>query len=385
MPRKKQARSIYVTKEPDWKALRLVEGIEEQKKAFDSCDYFARTEISSKKKVEAAKKWIKEESGWTKDEIKMILANPDWAFSSSSAYFIYYKIGYMPESTYNHIHKRKDEWLVRGKECLKEQLAKAEEKKSKPVVSIQDRMKEQCTPLMAEWEHYIDQLVDGDFDVKSFDPYNEMRAYSIASIKPAHAKVIKEEFDAQYREALEVLEWTDEDIKEAYQNFTPKMRKEFVALYEKINTACDTMIQTGKATRKPRKPKAVSKEKMVAKLKYQVNDPALGIASIDPTEVAHANELWVYNTKTRKLGIYHALNKDPRNMGRDGLTVKGTTVQAFDEEASVQKTLRKPAEQLQNFKGNAKTKYQKAFDEIKTTDTKLNGRFNDNTIILKAF
>ena len=52
---------------------------------------------------------------------------------------------------------------------------------------------------------------------------------------------------------------------------------------------------------------------------------------------------------------------------------------------SMQKTLRKPAAQLQNFKGNAKTKFQKAFDEIKTTDTKLNGRFNDNTIILKAF
>ena len=385
MPKKKQSRSIYITKEPDWKALRLVEGAEEKDKAFDSCDYFARTEISSKKKVEAAKKWVKDESGWSKEEIKIVLANPDWAFSSSSAYFIFYKIGHMPESTINHINKRKEEWLVRGKECLKEKRVKEEEKKLKPVISIQERMKEQCSPLMAEWEYYIDQLVDGEFDLKKFEPYNEMKAYSIASIKPAHAKVIKEEFVSQHQEALEVMEWKDEDIKEAYANFTPKMRKDFVAFYEKINTACDTMIETGKATRKPRKPKAVSKEKMVAKLKYQVNDPALGIASIDPTEVAHANELWVYNTKTRKLGIYHALNKDPRNMGRDGLTVKGTTIQAFDEESSIQKTLRKPAEQLQNFKGNARTKYQKAFDEIKTTDTKLNGRFNDCTIILKAF
>ena len=47
--------------------------------------------------------------------------------------------------------------------------------------------------------------------------------------------------------------------------------------------------------------------------------------------------------------------------------------------------MRKPAEQLKSFKGNAKTKYQKAFNEIKTTDTKLNGRFNENTIIIKAF
>ena len=38
MPRKKQARSIYVTKEPDWKALRLIEGQEEREKAFLKVD-----------------------------------------------------------------------------------------------------------------------------------------------------------------------------------------------------------------------------------------------------------------------------------------------------------------------------------------------------------
>ena len=49
------------------------------------------------------------------------------------------------------------------------------------------------------------------------------------------------------------------------------------------------------------------------------------------------------------------------------------------------KTLRKPAEQINNWTGNAKTRFAKAFDEVKTTPTKLNGRMNDTTIILKAF
>ena len=57
----------------------------------------------------------------------------------------------------------------------------------------------------------------------------------------------------------------------------------------------------------------------------------------------------------------------------------------FDEKMSIQKTLRKPAEQIKNWTGNAKTKFNKAFAEIKTTDTKMNGRFKDPTIILKAF
>ena len=73
MARKKQ-RSVYVTKEPDWKALRLIEDKEKQDEAFRSCEYFARTEIPSKKKVESTRKWIKETSGWSEEEIKIILA-----------------------------------------------------------------------------------------------------------------------------------------------------------------------------------------------------------------------------------------------------------------------------------------------------------------------
>ena len=72
-------------------------------------------------------------------------------------------------------------------------------------------------------------------------------------------------------------------------------------------------------------------------------------------------------------------------MGRDGLMVKGTTIQDFCEESSLQKTLRKPKEQISNWTGKAKTKFQKSFDELKTTPIKMNGRLNDNTIILMAF
>ena len=384
MPRKKQARSIYVTKEPDWKALRLIEGQEERDKAFDSCEYFARTEISSKKKAEAARKWIKNDSGWSKDEIKIILANPDWAFSSSSAFFIYSKIGYIAESTMNYTLKRKEEWLRRGAECLKEKEEKAAEKKSKPVISIQDRMKMQINDICAEFEYFIDLLIDGKKTVKQFDPYKMLIAYQ-PEIKGPHAKLIKEDFEKQFEEAQEVKAWKDDDIKEAYAHMDVKMRKAFVEVFEKINTACDTIIQTKATTRKARKPKARSKETIVKKMKFQINDSGLGIASIHPTEVVNANELWVYNTKTRKVGVYHARNKDPRGMGRDGLTVKGTTIQDFDEDQSIQKTLRKPAEQIQNWTGKAKTKFAKAFEEVKTTPIKLNGRMNDNTIILRAF
>ena len=75
MARRKAVRSIYVTKEPDWKAIRLITEPEEQLEAFKSCEYFVRTEIPKKKLVNASKLWIKEKSGWTKQEIKIIFLN----------------------------------------------------------------------------------------------------------------------------------------------------------------------------------------------------------------------------------------------------------------------------------------------------------------------
>jgi hypothetical protein len=93
----------------------------------------------------------------------------------------------------------------------------------------------------------------------------------------------------------------------------------------------------------------------------------------------------VFNCKTRKLGKYVAKVIDPLGAGREGsgLSVKGTTITQYNEEESVQKTLRKPEDQLKEFKGAGKVKLRKFLEEIKTTDTKLNGRINPDTILLR--
>ena len=386
--RKPRAKNVYFTPEPDWKALREETDNEKREKIFQDCQYFGRTEISDKPKIALTRKWIKDKSGWDKNKIKIILKNPDWVFSSSATvFFMEDKLGWMPENTRSHIANRSEEWLKRGHTVVEEAEAKAEEKASKPKISIQQRMHEQIDPLLGEWEGYIDDYLDGKMSLKDFDPYNDMRAFDGGCIKPNHAKLIKDAYANQIVEAKEIIAWECDQIKEGYSFMTPKMRKEYLTWFEKIHTACDTIIETGKSQRKPRKKRVVSKEKMVAKLKFQVNESSLGIASIRPEEVAYANEVWVYNTKTRKVGVYHAKNKDPRGLSRPGtgLTIKGTTIKDYDTEQSFQKTLRKPAEQIKNWTGNAKTRFAKAFEEVKAVETKLNGRLNDTTIILKAF
>lgn len=378
MARRKTKGSTYLLQEPNWKELSLITTEEGRDKAYQTCHYFVHQEIHSKNLQNHMKDWIKLSSGWDKKDIKKILSIPDVYFSNCGKYaFICKKLGWMPEGILTYINEtKKPEWLDRAKKVIAEKEEKVINKK---VISIQDRMREQVSSLCGEWENKLDTFVDAEeFNIKEFDPYNEMRAYSPA-IKAAHAKIIKEMFTDEYAEAQELMEWQDPDLKEAYSHFNVKMRKDFLAFFEKINSACDTLIETGKAKRKPRKPKAISREKLVSKLKYKINDSDLGIGSINPVEIIDASEVWVFNTKNRKLGVY---KKATISLG---LNVKGTSIKDFSDTASWQKTLRKPAEQLKLFKGSAKTKFQSAFDNIKATETKLNGRMNEHTLILKAF
>ncbi len=385
MARKKQ-RTVYITKEPDWKSFRNLTDPVEQEKAFNACDYFVHSEVSTKEAVSKYRKWVKEGSGWDKNDIKVILKNPDWRFSSSAKYaWLWDKLGYMPERFSSFYAKRMPEYIEQGKAIVEELQ---EKKVVKPKISIQERMLEQICDLCGDWDDALDKFIDEDkINVKSFNPEKDMKVYGGGVIKPAHAKMIKDQYEPHLAEAKESLEGSCEQLNEAYSFMNKQMKKDYVGFFEKIHLACDAVILTGKANRKQRKPRARSKEVIIKKMKFQVNDGDLGIASISPTDVVYANELWVYNTKTRKVGVYHALNKDPRAMQRQGagLMVKGTSILEFDEETSLQKTLRKPKEQISNWTGSAKTKFAKAFDEVKTTPTKLTGRLNDQTILLQVF
>lgn len=254
-----------------------------------------------------------------------------------------------------------------------------EEKPKGRVISIQDRMREQIGDLLGQWEGYLDDWRAGEYDIKKFDPYKEMLSYQPA-IKPAHAKIIQDSYAGMLAEARDVVEFVDEDIKEAYGFWTARKteRQKFLNFYEAINTACDTIINTGKATRKTRVKKAPSKDKLIAKLKYKESEPAIGLASINPISIVDASALWVYNTKNRKLIKYVA---DPLIKV---LSVKGTTIVGFDEANTVQKTVRKP-EVLKGAGKLARTKFDKLFNELTTTETKANGRINEHCILIKVF
>lgn len=250
---------------------------------------------------------------------------------------------------------------------------------NKPAVyvpSIQERVKEASFKMTEEIETALEAFsVDPEaFEPKAFKVLNLLKG---KEAKAAHARIIKGLYERQYNELVEVATTKDEQLKEGYSHISKANLKKITAFYNEILTACDMLMQEAKINRVPRKTKTVSRDKLVAKLKYAKANEPLKLVSINPVDIIGSKELWVFNTKSRKLGKYIA--GEFHELG-----VKGTTITGFDEFKSVQKTLRKPEDQLKEFKAAGKVQLRKFLEDIKAVDIKLNGRISEEVILLKA-
>ena len=274
-----------------------------------------------------------------------------------------------------------EEAIAVGSLVVVEQKAVEEVKATKPVLSIQEKLRITSLNYASILEDEVDGIIDNisKYNVKDFNPVGTMRKHEI---KANHARIIRQYFQPLADEFAELVGPKQKDndlydqLLEGYAHIDTKSQKKIATVYQSLVQACDMIITSQKANQ-TRTKKPVAKDKIVKRMKYQKEDTNLKLASINPIDILEASELWVYNTKTRKLGKYVA---EPHAT----LQVKGTTILYFDEKQSIQKTLRKPAQQLAELSKAGKVVLRKFMDDIKTTDTKLNGRVNDQTILLKV-
>ena len=243
--------------------------------------------------------------------------------------------------------------------------------------SIQERLREVALSMTEDIEAAIESW---QTDAESFEP----KAFKVLNLlkgkdaKAAHARIIRDQYAGNLAELEELASGSaDDQLREAYSHRSKKHIRKLIDFYAEVNSACTMLMQESKVNRKPRAKKVVPADKIVAKLKYKKTDEPLKLVSINPADIIGAKELWVYNTKNRKLGKYVAADFSE-------LGVKGASITGFSEQQSVQKTLRKPVEQLKEFKAAGKVVLRKFLDEIKATDTKMNGRTNEETILLKV-
>lgn len=257
---------------------------------------------------------------------------------------------------------------------IKEEMEKPKELvivDDKPVVNIQDRIKEKASECIGELEGLLDDYILSDF-TKKIMPYGTMHTMNIKGVHTNrildHWKRIRADYDM-------ALTSEDEQIKEGYSCYTKNELKKIIGFCDAVITDAMKIVSEANQSRKPRQRKQKSPEQLVAKLKYL--DKFETLQSVDPKEIIGAQQLWVYNTKNRKLGVYQAADVS-------GLSVKGSGILNHNETKSFNKKLRKPEVTLPEILNGGKVYLRTALDDIKAVSTLLNGRINAETILLRV-
>ncbi len=247
-----------------------------------------------------------------------------------------------------------------------------EVKKEKPKVSIQDRINEQVSGYIGEIEGKVDDFINSDFKEK-YDCYAHLNNLGC---KAVHARKMREFYMLCYNETVDVYNAEDDYLNEAWGHLKPKYHKKIMDFYGVIVDDIDRLIKNSTAQRKPRKKKTLSASRLVSKLKYESEHSDLKLVSINPEKIIGCSELWVYNTKYNRLGVYYAENSVR------GLSVKGCTIQNYDSSMSIQKTARKPEDVLKTL---TKRTLNKNLKQMTTKEKEVTGRINAQTILLGAF
>ena len=310
-------------------------------------------------------------NGYSKTQIAEFSACEDWKFPMTSAKLasIIAKSGEvaLPAAALAELKANINACVEQGRANLLEASLQQE----RPIVIKQDPTTKKASGIMAHIDGFID---DRDY---TFDVYKYLQEQAAT---PVIANKIKDNYSPLLQELLLVDTKADDQLVEGYGNYKRTELKKFIKFVESIITSASTFINNTKAmkTRKPRAKKVKTADQLTSKVKYCKSFPDLRLVSIDPSKIIEASSVWIYNTKYRKLGVYIAAPNQT-------LSIKGTTIINYNEELSVCKTLRKPEVQLGEFSAASKVALRKFLENINGKAAALNGRLNEDIIILKAF
>ena len=364
----------YTGGEPDWSeedlALPDNEFDNKLRRSFYYYNYYYNQKDARKNIVEYLKRNDKK---YTKEQVKAFERSSDKAMPMTACCIIMAHIrANMPLKT-RHI-----EFLD---ECILDAITKAEPEAVEVVAeakvtvkapTIQDRLQEKTSEIIGELEgHYDDAIVS----VKStFKPYDYLVSNNVVQSQLGKYEAV---YTKRKQELEDAMAKKDEQLKEGYSHYKAADFKRMIAWIDNLMSAIEQYRGVKKSLKKAKVRKAPSKEKVIAKLKYAKTDPVLKIVSINPADIVGASALWVYNIKSRKLGKYVAA-------AYQTLNVKGTSITNFDTDKSISKTLRKPDEKLKEFAKAGKIALRKFIEDIKATETKMNGRISTDVVLLKV-
>lgn len=366
----------YTGGEPVWDTERALEFDDATfdrhlRRVFYYYNYYYNQKDCKKHVIE----WMKTQSvDFTAEQIKTFSRSPDRALEMTACSLVMAHRQGMPLRGRTMPYLK--EAILKAINSTADEVEEVDDKNAAPkayVPTIQDRMNEKTADTIGDLEGYYDDVTTNTKN--TFKAYDFLVANNVPQ---SQLSKYEDLYNARKAELLEAQAGKDDQLKEGYSHYKAADFKRIYAWIDDLINAVEQYRGVKKATKKVRAPRSVSKEKQVAKLKYAKEDKTLKLVSINPADIIGSQELWVYNVKTRKMGKYIA------DSLQGPLRVKGTSIEGFDPHKSLSKTLRKPEEKLKEFAKASKVQLRKFLDDIKATETKLNGRISTDVILLKS-
>ena len=222
----------------------------------------------------------------------------------------------------------------------------------------------------------IDQFMDGQ-KVASPEQLTgncKLNKEESAAVYNEYANSLDEFKEVQRVRKLRNRSDWDEQLVEGY-NFVNKPNMDKLVLW--LEEFLQIMIAQQQRKTPVRRKKPQDPRKIVARLRHLQADKDLNIASINPVNILGSTEVWVYDIKRRRLGLY-------KSKQDGGLHVKGTSITGYDDGLSYEKTLRKPDEQLPLIMKKSKNALHDTVGKIRGKQMKVKTRINPNMLLLKV-
>ena len=376
----RSADTKYMGDEPSWKFQPEAENrVSRLANAFNWYNYY----LGKKEVKEFVADWLDRNED---KNAKAFRSVPEQSISSTTGWLCRmnvmglelteHELLYIENSVSNLLNKHKPAKKLSAKAQASVD-AEAEQQAETARVTIQDRLREKVSECAGEIEGMFDDFVVAGAKMSAdYKPITLIRGMNIA---PQMVSTIVDHWKRRVAEFEEVIAGKDPQLVEGYSTWNKNQLKNFVKFGEQVIADCGNYVQIKKVERKPRAKKAVSPEKLSSKFKFLKEFAELKLVSEAPAKLVGASEAWLYDTNKRKL--IHVVADT--HIG--SFTVKGSAVVGFDTMNTMQKTLRKPAEQIKALLSGGKPAQRKYFKDIKATEVKFNGRGNENLIILKAY
>ena len=312
--------------------------------------------------------WMKDKrSSWNKEALENVRKCPLKSFRPFGHYCRMLSRGFPQVDQLTKIVETQINDLIdAGKKII--------ENKKAPTVSPRERMENQVSELAADMMNLCDSVLVSiqektDFH-KNVDVYRWLEGKSVSYWQ---SDMLTHIFSPALAELDSLVNDEDSELKEGY-SFLSRQQQKY--LYKFMNSLVDSCMKYHNDHKPVRKKRKTNPTKLISKVKYLKESQEFGIKSISPSEILDSKKVLVFNCRYNTLSVYYA---------RSGqrLTVKGTTIQNFDIDKSVTRTIKNAKKEISSVRD------EKSLESLWSRQTSVvktaNGRLNENCVILKAF